>query len=84
MALHQVIIGNHNVDIEDDVVGFLVSKTQYQNMESEIVQLRVEKKRLQDKVRQLQRQILGYELEAGLQQDIEPPGDFEDYPFSEN
>ena len=33
---------------------------------------------------ELRRTILGYELEAGLSQDIEPYGEWEDYPFSEN
>lgn len=33
---------------------------------------------------ELRRTILGYELEAGLSQDIEPPGELDDYTFSEN
>ena len=39
---------------------------------------------LREKIKVLQRALLGYILDAGLRQDIEPPGEWEDYPFSED
>lgn len=39
---------------------------------------------LQQEIARLRRTIIGYELQTGLEQDIEPPADYGDYPFSEN
>jgi len=84
MALHCVKVGNRDVDIEDDVVGILVSKPQLQSMETEIAQLCMENNSLHYTIRKLRQNLLGYVLEAGLVQSIEPPGDIDDYPFSDN
>jgi len=84
MALHRVKVENRDIEIESDVAGILVSETRFQDMENEIVQLHVENDSLEDTIRRLRQKLLGYELGAGILQHIDPLGDFENYPFSEN
>ena len=72
------------VPSRNPVVGVLVSEARLQRMEDEIAQLRMENHNLRDTIHRLQQDLLGFVLEAGSSQDIDSPGDFEDYPFSEN
>lgn len=69
---------------EKAFVGVLVNEARLQDLEDENTRLRSENSNLQNMIRRLRQNLLGYILEAGNLQDIEPPGDFEDYPFSEN
>jgi hypothetical protein len=82
--MFHVTIGNRDVAVEDDVVGVLVTEAKLHSMEDEILQLRSENKSLLDTVHKLKQTLLGYVLEAENAQNLEPPADFEDYPFSEN
>ena len=76
---------NHDcVRVEDEVVGVLVTEPNLRSIENEVFQLQRENKTLRDRIRRLKQDILAYELQTGERQEIDPPGDFGDYPFSEN
>lgn len=51
---------------------------------SENQRLRAENKLLKNQVAELRGAFVGMTLEANLHQDLDPPGDWEDYPFSLN
>jgi len=58
--------------------------TQYEVLQDAYEQARAHATSLDNQNTQLRKTILGYVLEAGFRQNIEPPGDWEDYPFSED
>jgi hypothetical protein len=53
-------------------------------LESEIARLEGENHKLHAETRTLRSTLLGHVLQADLQQDIDPPGDWADYWFSES